>query len=102
MKVQCPKCKSDIIQITSRVQYFVRSATYFAVILLCCLLYNSLKDEYPDVVVFIFTLVCLGFSCLSVVLGVNYLLRGIRTKETSYECEYCSRKFKSPFDQDLV
>jgi len=102
MKVHCPNCKSDIIKTESRLKYFVRSASCFAIVILSFLLFNSMGDDDADTITTLGFYVFLIFAGLSVVFGINYIIKGLRVKETSYECEYCTRKFKDPFARNLV
>lgn len=91
--IKCPKCKSDNIAIRSRRIYFIKSIVCLAIIILCYFLFRSLRREDVDRVVILGVFICLIFSSLSLIIGLNYLIRALLTKETYFKCEYCKNNF---------
>ena len=92
--IKCPKCKSDNITIRSRRNYLVKSIVCLVIIGFCCVVFSSLRNEEVDRVVIIGVFGCLICSSLSLILGLNYLIRGLLIKETNFTCEYCKNKFR--------
>jgi hypothetical protein len=94
-RIHCPKCKSGNVTHRSRQKYFFRAAGCLAVILLCFLIADGLRNQDIDGVVIIGIFGSLFFFSLSVAVGIYYLVKGIRQKQTNYHCGYCKNKFQT-------
>ncbi|WP_426671352.1 hypothetical protein ACPPVU_08955 [Mucilaginibacter sp. McL0603] len=94
-RIHCPKCKSGNVTHRSRQKYLFRSAGCLAIILLCCLVADGLRNANVDGVVIIGIFGSLFFSSLSLMFGIYYVVKGIRQKQTNYHCGNCKNAFQT-------
>jgi len=88
--LRCARCGSMIINVISRRKYFIRSVTCLVFAVLCCWEFVGLKAETEiDPVVIMGLIGCVPLSCLSLIFGLYFFIKGALTKETSYKCQHC-------------
>ena len=88
----CPQCKSTDVKFYSKRKYFLRLAICVAVVLYSLATIISLIGNQNAGA--LFGAICSGILiCLSVILGIYYLIRGICIRDRYYKCGYCKNRF---------
>jgi hypothetical protein len=96
MTKRCPKCKSDLLEETSRRRYLLPIAICIAIILLCLFIYRRLSKQEMDIMMLSGIAACAIIAGIALVIGIVNVVKALRIKETLYRCRFCEHKFKTP------
>jgi hypothetical protein len=100
MRIFCPTCDRDYLTVYSRKRYFIKASICFTILLLFYFLFDEWGTE--DVELWdansgLLMLTCIWggvlVSCLSVIGGIFYVIKGASKSKTSYKCGYCKSEY---------
>ena len=96
LKAQCPKCKSDNVELRNRSRFLIRATLCLAFVLLICWAFHDIKNmDFEPPASWALPFVFLAFL-FAFIRGFYWLTRAVLIKEPNFKCGFCNNIFKTP------